>query len=504
LMDEGKWALLTDFGIAHMAESASHITQTGVRVGTPTYMSPEQGQGLKVDRRTDVYSLGVVLYEMTTGRVPFEAETPMAIIIKHISSPLPLPCKINPKIPDAVERVTLKALAKNPGDRFQTVGEMVATLEKAVFPAATTTSLTPVQVTLVAQPLLIDKLTQPTASDHQSESSLPETEMVKKRKLSIKRPKLTWLEMLAGIILVAALGVFLFLSVWMGTYSQGTQTAPPVAQENTLSLAAPLPPTDTTTPTLPSETPSPTAYPVEITQKGAAMVLVPAGSFQMGCDINNPSESCQYNSEKPLHKVTLDTYYIDKYEVTNALYQVCVEAGQCNLPQDTSSYAHSSYYGNPVYAGYPVIFVSWEQALNYCVWRGARLPTEAEWEKAARGDKDTRKYPWGNQDLDCTLANFENCKIDTEPVGSYPAGASPYGIMDMSGNVWEWVNDWYDQNYYDQSPENNPKGPETGELRVLRGGGWRANHFAIRSANRGTSNPGFVYNSFGFRCAATP
>jgi hypothetical protein len=132
LMDRGRWVLLSDFGLAKMVEGSVQLTGSGVGVGTPAYMAPEQGQGLKVDRRADIYSLGIILYEMVTGRVPFEAETPMALVVKHITEPLPLPRKINPDLPESVERIIMKALAKNPEDRYETTGKMAAALRKAV------------------------------------------------------------------------------------------------------------------------------------------------------------------------------------------------------------------------------------------------------------------------------------------------------------------------------------------------------------------------------------
>ena len=244
------------------------------------------------------------------------------------------------------------------------------------------------------------------------------------------------------------------------------------------------------------------------------MAHIPAGMFSMGSEDGEADEA-------PFHEVYLDSFWMDTMEITNKMYRLCVQAGSCKSPRETGSYTQASYYNNPKFADYPVVYVDWSMADTYCQWAGAHLPTEAQWERSASGEDD-RIFPWGDSwDVDrrkrLNFADGNNPATTSDitlndgfrenaPVGSFPGGRSPYGIYDTAGNVWEWVADWYDPAYYANSPANNPQGPSgpTAEItmRALRGGSWvAANENVFHTSNRNGLDPSQSSESLGFRCA---
>jgi len=224
---------------------------------------------------------------------------------------------------------------------------------------------------------------------------------------------------------------------------------------------------------------------------GVPMRLVASGNFMMGSDQGQ-------SDERPVHPVYLDAYYMDKYEVTNALYKACVDAEVCPPPQD-SGFAYD-FYGNSDYDNFPVMFMGWNMAKTYCAWRGAQLPTEAQWEKAAHGMAGGT-YPWG-EGIDQTFANYGQSGGIPSAVGSYERGKSSYGVYDLAGNVSEWVEDWYSNTFYANSPNSNPSGPGAGQYRVLRGGTWYDSKEKVRASDRSSFRPDAeILASFGFRCA---
>jgi formylglycine-generating enzyme required for sulfatase activity len=346
-----------------------------------------------------------------------------------------------------------------------------------------------------------------------------------------RRPN--WLAGLPGGALLSLSLVILVVVgiVWIAYRSLGTggTSASPTSMPTSTATSTPTPSatsmsasTSTSVPTeTPVSIPSPTSTSISTspstpiptlalsigdvltrTQDGARMVGVPAGTFEMGSPEGD-------EDEQPVHDVTLDGFWLDQTEMTNAQFAAFlneegnqeegdvtwldVEDEDCLIEQSGGEFQPKRGY-----ADHPVIEVSWYGARAYCEWAGGRLPTEAEWEYAARGSEG-HIYPWGDEDPTCDLAQYVSCSGRTVPVGSFPDGASWCDALDMSGNVWEWVADWYGD--YSSEAQANPTGPETGENRVLRGGSWDYSPNFLRGAHRGWAPPDYRFNYGGFRCA---
>ncbi|MBI3161189.1 MAG: SUMF1/EgtB/PvdO family nonheme iron enzyme [Chloroflexi bacterium] len=258
--------------------------------------------------------------------------------------------------------------------------------------------------------------------------------------------------------------------------------------------ATSLPPTDA-----PAAEPTATLVPVNLSGPqagdvmkwldGSALIYIPAGEFSMG---NNGFDA-------PVHSVTLDGFWIYQTKVTNRMFAQCVAVGSCTPPTEELG---GPVYNNPEYANHPVVGVTWEQAQAYCSWSQGQLPTEAQWEKAARGPSGN-VYPWGNDEPACDILNFGYCSGRTSEVDAFADGASPFGVLDMAGNVFEWVSDWYGQSYYANSPATNPIGPESGEYRVIRGSSFESDPDQIDLGIRHYGAKVYHSRDIGFRCAVS-
>jgi len=499
LFDDNGQAIVADFSIAKAVQMSTVVATTGSVgfAGTPSYMPPEMWDEGVVTPAVDQYSLACVMYEMLTGRKLFEGETTSKIMHSHFS-PVILP----ETMPLGLRIILKKALAFEPENRYASIDEFRQALE-----AYEKTGY------IQEQKPVINPVVEPTAYRKEELSKKPKEQTLGLRQQSkqLKRlpPVILWM---IGGVLVVMIPTFFLTRSKLTTVPLSVEGDPPPTLATTLTSAT-QEPTITKAPT-PTDTPLPTAQ-VDNSRvrkiDGMAQVLVPAGSFTMGNDYSK-------EDEKPEHSVWLDSYWIDTYEVTNGQYAKCVSEGACYPPDYRNSESNDIYYGNRSFDDYPVLFVSWHDADKYCQWVGGRLPTEAEWEKAARGDKDTRIYPWGDFyagnyanlcDRNCTLSwsdkGVNDGYRDTAPVGSYPDGASQYGAMDMAGNVCEWVADWYQKDYYINKQDwSEPQGPATGYQRVLRGGSWYDDTVYLSVSIRLGYDPNKSFYDVGFRCVSEP
>ena len=499
LFDEDGRAVIADFSIARVVQMTTMVSSPesmGV-VGTPSYMAPEMWDDNLITPAADQYSLACVLFEMLVGKKLFEGETTSKIMLKHFA-PITLPENLGPEL----RAILLKALERDPKNRF---ADMEA-FQQALVNYANIGSHAQDQRTEAAAKIAIATY----KSGNQQRSQVPPKKVITAKLKGKRFPAwLPWL--IGGAVLVLSMAFILGDGSNAGSnFSMLVPSETPIPTSTSTNA-----PTSTKTATLiPTETPIPTLArgDTRIREKdGMEQVYIPEGNFTMGSNYGQADE-------QPIHSVWLDAYWIDKYEVTNAQYALCVADGACEYPDDLSSFTHGNYFGSEKYKDYPVIYVSWDDSKNYCEWAGSRLPTEAQWEKAARGDEDTRTFPWGKL-INGSLANFcdSNCPFDwkitseidgfedTAPVGFYPTGVSPYGALDMAGNVCEWVFDWYQKDYYNsQETWSNPSGPATGTKRILRGGSWYDSTFYLSTSVRLGFGPSTSFYDVGFRCVSAP
>lgn len=455
----------------------------GIGASGGRYAAPEQQMQGAVTGASDIYGLGATLYTLLTNQVPPDA------LRRESGLETLMPAReINPDIEPYLSIVASRAMDLRPDVRYESASDFAQALERPV-----------------GRPAL-DNARPRRTTPSQAQAPPP------------VRPRPTRKQIEQRTILGLAAILVLLGGVVIGLILAGRS---PAAQEEQVAVTATvrsqviaaLTAITTVTPTpAPSATPIPTPAPLVDEVTGARMIYIPSGIFRMGNDESEPDES-------PSRIVRVDAYYIDEMEVSNGQYAQCVADGACQPPGRSGATLHPAYYGDPAYDEYPVIFVNWNDARDFCAWRDVRLPTEAEWERAAGFDPEMGikyTYPWGDI-FDGTLLNFcdVNCPQedrnpdfddgygDTAPGGNYADGRSPLGLYDMAGNVMEWVSDWYDPDAYEGATDTNPLGPLEGEFKTIRGGSWLSSEDEVRVSGRGSYDPSVRRAHLGFRCAAT-
>jgi eukaryotic-like serine/threonine-protein kinase len=498
-----------DFGIAKVVGSAGlefAQTQGEMTSFTPRYGAPEQfsrSQG-STGPWTDVYALALVFSELVAGRPALEGENFIQLGMSTADAARrPTPRTLGANVNDALEAASARALACKPETRYQTAGEFWDAVRAAI-------DLPPMTRRLAI------RTTNPTAPSYLPEHTAPTVQAHALPPESIPRPSPPSPSRGSGgvkVAVAAGLAAVVALGWWFGAKAH-LAAAPAEALSGALSSALVVP----APPALSSVTPAPPRCP-------DSMVAVAGGKFFMGDDDGD-------DDERPAHQAILSPYCVDVHEVTVIDYGACVQAGSCEAapvavswkdatPKDKKVFSTLCNGADSERGRHPVNCVDWSMASVYCAFVGKRLPTEAEWEFAARGS-DGRKYPWGDEEPDSTRLNAcgkeciawgvkngvalrslytnDDGFVGTAPVGAFPLGASPFGLLDVVGNVWEWTSDW--EGAYHPTPETDPKGPKTGTRRVVRGGAFNGAYASwIRPTRRYSDRPETRSHAYGFRCA---
>ncbi len=531
---QGK-AVLVDFGIAKVYDPQTKTT-LGAQAISPGYSPLEQyGKG-RTDARSDIYALGATLYTLVTGQEPVESTQ------RVINDPLVAPRIINRNLNLRTSAALIRALQMDPTQRFQRMDEFKNALTPPMpvqvaaptppsyhmpvqpMSAGRTGTKIPVGwmalvgILLVIIFVLVLRITSLDRPDIQATGlplAMPSTPFGSATVSA--ETKIPALASTPSVIIDTQQPTLTPLVYFVQSGDTCSEIAEAfkvsiqeiVSENQNLSvdcdllfsgqpLLIPQSGGPISTPAfIRSQTPALAVITQTSPMDGMTMIYIPAGSFTMGADESDLEAGEQ---EAPKHKVSLSAYWIDETEVTNGMYARCVDQGACSPPVNLYSKTHTSYFGDPAFTKHPVIYVGWEDARDYCRWTGRRLPSEAEWEKAARGT-DVRIYPWGENPPGLKFANYGGLIGDTTPVGSFPSGRSAYGVLDLAGNVAEWVSDWYDQDYYSNSPFQNPAGPTAGVFRLIRGGSWFTQGNSLRTTFRMWNYPDLRSDTVGFRCA---
>lgn len=581
LITESGHCKLTDFGLAKGANSNSSISQKGNIVGTIFYMSPEQTMGSKnIDYRADYYSLGVTLFQMVTGKLPFPGRTPLQVIQQHLVSKVPSAKELNPEVTDEIEYLIYKMMEKKPENRFSSTKNILKAIDKCYNSQPTfleknfhklillvaiilITALLIIIGTVIYYNIDIKQKDNTITQKNITKTSIPEishndsinryenepkstTLQQKKTQRQLQHSKLTLVITPNKIQLhpkehftfkVEAFNDWKekidFSPYWIPSGGQINENGEFIAgkkegkyilavrDQNTQATAqATIEIVDSNHPkgwfgeTMPKGMRKTDVLGEYIWEKdNSIMMYIPEGKFWSG---NNQGEE----DERPAQSIFLDGYYLDQFELTCEQYQRYCKDNNIEYTQKNQE-------------KHPVVNISWTEANNYAKWAGKRLPTEAEWEKAARGGEQipnwndqtlvpliinlmpSRSYPWGNQQPHKTdehgfLCNYvayddsskraEDGYDTTAPVGSFPIGKSPYGIQDMAGNVWEWCQDSYVADFYKKRSTRNPISQEIGNKFVVRGGSWH-NYAEACYTYRRSSQPNERFEYTGVRFA---
>jgi eukaryotic-like serine/threonine-protein kinase len=520
---------LLDFGIAKVVSDAQKMAGTFTKTSgqvtsfTPAYGAPEQFSRTHgaTGPWTDVFALGLIVVEILTGREGLEGDDFIQLAISS-SNPekRPTPRALGATVSDAVESVVAKALDVKPGARWQTAGDFWNALRIAVAmaPMRGMTDTSPQSAKGIAPTSLAASIPGGPTSSTVAANWEPPSPQLTAPSVSRSAPAVEERSSSSKAGLFIALGLGAVAAIGGGVYLHGSSApaSPPVA--TAASVASPA-----SASAAPSASASAALTPLTCPQ---GMIAIPGGSFFMGSDDGLPFE-------KPAHQVTLQPFCIDEFEVSVDRYKACSEAGRCKRAGTTNEWATITEKERKAFdplcnirepeerGKHPINCVDWEMSQKFCREQGGRLPTEAEWEFAARGP-DGRKYPWGDDDpaADHLNACGKECVAwgqkhgveeksmydaddgfpNTAPVGSFPKGASRYGVQDVVGNVWEWVADWYGD--YAKDEQTQPKGPDSGDERVIRGGSWNGSYASwVRPTFRYKDAPTKRSYGIGFRCA---